>query len=159
MTQTVVGKRIVTALAAAVFGVANLGAVTVAHASTTGSVKDTAVAVAVDPHKADLPPLDDCTLRTLCLTQSLYLYGPFTASASYDVTPTPHFISIFNSTNGQLLTACWAGNSCTTNGNYSPPPDTCNEYVAFIAAPGKSRPLADVQSASNTVQVCNLSWW
>lgn len=99
--------------------------------------------------------MDECTFRTLCLTQSPYQYGPFTASGLWDVGPTPYWISIFNSTTNERLAVCGSGDSCTTDGNYSPPQDTCYEYIAYIAGYGDSMPLNDVRSTSNTLQVCN----
>ena len=160
MNRTLTTARVVTAVSATLFGLANVSPGTAAYASPTGPTSSAAATVtrtiAGDLGRAVLPSLDDdCIIRTMCLTQWPYQYGPFTASWRWDVGPTPYWISIFNSTTNQRIAVCGYGDSCTSDGNYGPPPDTCYEYIAFIAGYGDSMPLDDVQSTSNTVQVCN----
>src|SRR5664279_5816610 len=82
MNRTLTTARVVTAVSATLFGLANVSPGTAAYASPTGPTSSAAATVtrtiAGDLGRAVLPSLDDdCIIRTMCLTQWPYQYGPF----------------------------------------------------------------------------------
>ncbi|MDI1448504.1 hypothetical protein [Polyangium sp. 6x1] len=69
-----------------------------------------------------------------------------TATASWDVGPSPFYILIFDVTTGTLLEHCGIGSSCGVT--VSEGAATTHAYQAFLAPYGASLPLAGVQEAT-----------
>jgi hypothetical protein len=75
-----------------------------------------------------------------------------TASADIDVGPTPYYIEIYDNNNGQLLSVCAFGSSCTA-AVHSESRVQPAWPVAFIAMYSTTLMPANVQASSNTVEV------
>src|SRR4051812_26514090 len=82
--------------------------------------------------------------------------GPFnyqvTASTlTYDVGPTPYYISIFEVGSGERLALCGRGTECTAD----PLSWTgCHRYVAYVGGAGTSMPPEPVQRTSELWEKC-----
>lgn len=78
-----------------------------------------------------------------------------TASVNTDVGPTPWWIEIFNQSNGQFLTECASGSSCSVSVSYGGP--SSQSYIGYVSGYGTSNPPPSVQVSWGGVAVTWLT--
>jgi hypothetical protein len=76
--------------------------------------------------------------------------GTLTASASFDVGPTPYYIEIFDQTSGMLVKACGFGTVCTAPVQIIQSCHTVSHtYIAYIADYSTTAPPPGIVATSN----------
>lgn len=116
-----------------------------------GTISAFAVGVPASAAPSDGNYHPQCYTVGICLSRTPGMNYRFTASTlTYDVGPTPYYISIFNAYSGERLAVCGWGTECTTSdlGLY------CYELVAYVGGPGMSMPPEPVQRISAPLDKC-----
>jgi hypothetical protein len=116
-----------------------------------GTVGAFAVATPASAALSDGRYHPQCYTVGICLSRTPGFAYTFTASTlTYDVGPTPYYISIFNIYSGERLAVCGRGTECTTDqlDGY------CYTVVAYVGGPGTSMPPAPVQRTSEPASHC-----
>jgi len=101
-----------------------------------------------------------CLRGTMCWSLTLTAQNPLpyegstailTATANYDVGPTPWYIEIYDQTTGQQVCIAGSGTTCSASVEFSFA--TTQTYVAYVAASSSTAPPPSIQVASNTTTI------
>ncbi len=124
-------------------------------AAIAGTMSAFAAAAPASAVPADGSYHPQCYQVGICLALAPGPAYHFTASTlTYDVGPTPYYISIFDATTGTRLAVCGRGTECTTD-QYNWPIPTCHDFVAYVGGLGTSMPPEPVQRTSATLRKCS----
>ena len=95
-----------------------------------------------------------CYTVGICLGRNptpVWTYRLTASTLTYDVGPTPYYISIFDAYTGERLALCGRGTECTTDQGT---PGRCYEFVAYVGGDGMSMPPEPVQRTSAPLYKC-----